>query len=85
MHARDRSLAEDLARKEAARWTLVRSKSQKSVKMGTKLRLNGESWTLVGGRPPTHPGSSGRVYVSSAKDEAEYFPHVFNLEWKRSE
>ena len=43
-----------------------------------------ESFELVGGRPPQHPGSTGRVWVKVAKDAVtiEFCPSVIGLKWE---
>lgn len=43
-----------------------------------------ESFELVGGRPPQHPASTGRVWVKVAKDAVtiEFFPSVIGLKWE---
>jgi hypothetical protein len=44
---------------------------------------DGDVWTVQGGRAPTHEGSSGRIYVTKAGIETEFFPHVFSAKWVR--
>jgi hypothetical protein len=48
------------------------------------LTFRSESYQLTGGRPPQHPGSTGRVWVKAAKDamEIEFFPSVIGLKWE---
>ena len=43
-----------------------------------------ESFELVGGRPPQHPGSTGRVWVREANGglNREFFPSVIGLKWE---
>jgi hypothetical protein len=46
---------------------------------------HGVEWTVVGGRSPYSPGTSGRVWVresSRAGDHMrEFFPNVFGMTW----
>jgi hypothetical protein len=44
-----------------------------------------ESFELVGGRPPQHAASTGRVWVKVAKDAVtlEFFPSVIGLRWEK--
>lgn len=43
-----------------------------------------ESYELTGGRPPQHPGSTGRVWVREANGgfNREFFPSVIGLKWE---
>ena len=43
-----------------------------------------ESYELTGGRPPQHPGSTGRVWVKESKEapQIEFFPSVIGLKWE---
>ena len=72
-------------------WTLVRSDSKAPANRGdTITSFRGELAFLVGGQPPRHSASTGRVYVREKADiengeqySREYFPSVFGLEWVR--
>jgi len=75
-------------------WTLVRSESKVTVSHGEALhsfRGRSDSYTIVGGHPPRHAASTGRVYVVEGSDLSnvsdyycrEFFPSVFGLEWVR--
>lgn len=49
------------------------------------IDAEGERRYVKGGRPPHKAGSSGRVWVANALHDdyaAEYYPHVFGLEWQ---
>lgn len=42
---------------------------------------SGEIYEVTGGRPPQHPGSTGRIWVRGA----EYFPGVLDAKWVRED
>ena len=50
------------------------------------LDTKGVEYTITGGRPPLHDGSSGRIWYrrdhSNGSEHGEFFPHVFGLEWR---
>jgi len=49
------------------------------VRKGTKAAdFRGHVDTIVGGRAPHKPGSTGRVWTA---DGREYFPSVFDMKW----
>lgn len=63
-------------------WTLVRQDTNLPVKPGdTVFDFRGEAFVLMGGRPPQHAASTGRVWLEGG---GEYFPSVFGLAWQRS-
>jgi hypothetical protein len=39
----------------------------------------GDAVTVIGGRPPMKPSSTGRIYT---EDGREYFPGVVDLRWE---
>ena len=44
-----------------------------------------DTWIVMGGSPPHKPSSTGRVWVQDLKRSdwnREFFPSVFNLEWR---
>lgn len=49
--------------------------------------FRGDSWVLVGGQPPRHAGSTGRVYCHPAAvehtidTERSFFPNVLGMKW----
>jgi hypothetical protein len=65
-------------------WVLVREDTNLRVDAGDQVwSFRGEQSVLVGGEPPRHVGSTGRVMVraSTVGDVREYFPGVFGLAW----
>lgn len=69
-------------------WTLFNNADEKVV-MDELLKTNdGELWIIEGGNPPhrlSPPSSTGRVWVRPLGAEGmqrEFFPTVFNLEWR---
>ena len=67
-------------------WTLVHTETKQAVetKELTHTR-DGEAWVIEGGTPPHKPSSSARVWVrllDNAEWNREFFPNVFNMEWK---
>ena len=68
-------------------WTLVYADTGKPVVKGTILpNFRGEAFAIVGGKPPHKPSSTGSV-ISKAPNppefEAERYPSVFGLEWRK--
>lgn len=65
-------------------WRLIHEDTSAPVKVNEKIQgVHGDTDILiVGGYPPGHSGSSGRVYLSSGR---EFFPHVFGLKWVKEE
>lgn len=62
-------------------WVLVREDTNLRVDAGDPVwSFRGEQSVLIGGHPPRHAGSTGRVYVEGG---GEYFPSVFGLIWLR--
>lgn len=64
-------------------WVLLNKSGDTVVPGATLETFRGEQVILTGGKPPQHPGSTGRVYVKFAdtKCEAEMFPSVVDLTW----
>jgi hypothetical protein len=63
-------------------WALVHQVSGTPVCVGETLSSGrGDRYTITGGRPPHKPASTGRVWVEGG---GEYFPSVFDLEWRES-
>ena len=48
--------------------------------------FRGELHILIGGQPPKHDASTGRVWVKAAQDAPmrEYFPGVMGMKWVQS-
>ena len=65
---------------------LIDRTTGKRLKIGdTVTNFRGEESVLTGTCPPPHKSSStGRVYVKTdgSRYEGEYFPSVYNAEWK---
>lgn len=60
-------------------WTLVYERTGKPVMEGeVVLDFRGEADTIMGGRPPHKPSSSGFVWTQDGK---ECYPDVFDLKW----
>ena len=52
------------------------------VKVGDEVESSrGDTYTVTGGNPPAHAGSSGRVFVEADGRSAEYFPSVIGAKW----
>ena len=66
-------------------WTLFNNADEKVV-MDELLKTNdAELWIIEGGNPPHKPSSTGRVWVrplGAGGFHREFFPTVFNLEWR---
>lgn len=63
--------------------TLVNKKTKEPIKVGDKLPdFRGEVWTVTGWTEPKHEGSTGRIAVKRGKRVAEYYPSVFDAEFK---
>ena len=56
-----------------------------SVQEGeTVISSRDEQYIITGGSSPHKPSSSGLVQVQDIQGNVyEYYPHVFNLEWKQ--
>lgn len=69
---------------EGKKHILVRGEDGTPVYRGDKVTsFRGETQTVYGGREPDGFGSSGRVFVQDENGAStEYYPSVFNLEWK---
>lgn len=64
-------------------WVLVREDTNLRVDAGDQVwSFRGEQSVLVGGEPPRHIGSTGRVAVKAEGNIREYFPGVFGLVWR---
>jgi hypothetical protein len=44
-----------------------------------------EDYMILGGYPPAHEGSTGRVNVYNVEDgtECQFFPGVFDMKWEK--
>jgi hypothetical protein len=68
-------------------YTLVHQKTGLPVadrELVTSSRAD-DTWIVMGGSPPHKPSSTGRVWVQDLKRSdwnREFFPSVFNLEWR---
>lgn len=64
-------------------WKLFFKGTDIEAKPGENLGVDERGTTVLeSGSPPHKPSSSGRVYVKQGETRAEYFPHVFGLEWR---
>ena len=69
-------------------WELYDVNSGDPMPYGEVLRrIDGSEHRLVGGAPPYHPASTGRVWIllngeGDRHFAPEYFPSVFDLEWR---
>ena len=45
----------------------------------TVADFRNEPLTIIGGRPPQKPGSTGRIWADNGSN---YFPNVCGLEWR---
>ena len=62
---------------------LVDKKTGEPINIGAEVTdFRGETWTVTGWREPAHPGSTGRIYVKRGDSQMEYFPGVFEAEFK---
>lgn len=63
--------------------TLVHEGTKKPVTVGEVVTdFQGDKATVVRGEAPRKEGSTGLVYVKQNGRESQYFPNVFDLEWK---
>lgn len=64
-------------------WALVHERTGKPVlERDVVLDFRGEADTIIGGRPPHKPSSSGFIHTA---DNREVYPSVFDLKWIRAE
>jgi len=68
-------------------WTLF-NKANEKVVMDELIRdRDGEAWVISGGAIPLHGASTGRVWARSMDEDRmywrEFFPSVFNLQWRK--
>jgi hypothetical protein len=59
-------------------WVLVNDAGETILPDAEVTDFRGNKFTLDGGRPPQHPGSTGRVWF---KEGGEFFPGVVGLTW----
>ena len=65
-------------------WRLVDDKDQLVQTGAVYIGRDGLKFIVNGGQPPHKPSSSGRVYGDwETGHSGEYFPHVFDLVWKK--
>jgi hypothetical protein len=70
-------------------WKLM--KGDEVVQMDSVHKsFRGKEYKVLGGCPPVHDGSTGRVYVQDDDDvfgpsSAEYYPGVFDMKWVKEE
>lgn len=67
-------------------WMLIDEVTGWPVQLGeVRTSFRGETWSIVGGRPPQHAASTGRVWVRPVGAESgritEYFPDVMDAQW----
>lgn len=60
-------------------WKLVNRHGMAVARGDRATSHRGEEYTITGGRPPVHQGSTGRVWVEGG---GEFFPTVFDLKWE---
>jgi hypothetical protein len=61
------------------KWKLVSEKTGEEIaKFPVTIQRENDKMTVIGGQPPRHGGSSGRIYTS---DNREYYPNVAGLKW----
>jgi len=68
-------------------WALVDVDSVPVIRGATVETFRGDVFTVTGGMPPRHAGSSGRVYLRDpieADRVIEVYPGVVNLRWVRA-
>lgn len=68
-------------------YRLVYEKSGAEVVPGDRWTgRDGRSWSIIGGRAPHKPGSTGRAHVQSVDNDGdflmEYFPSVVGAVWE---
>jgi len=74
--ALDAYITDGPCREWELRWD---SDAQEGVLKGTKAAtFRGEVHTIIGGRAPHKPSSTGRVWTA---DGREYYPGVFDMKW----
>ena len=62
-------------------WALVHKDGRPACKQTVAVDFRGKPATLLGGTPPRHPGSTGRIEVRCGKGATEFYPGVFNMKW----
>ena len=64
-------------------WVLVWAESGERVRKGDPAGGEFENWTVNGGAPPRHEGSTGKVWISSGQGGSvrEYYPSVIKAKW----
>lgn len=60
-------------------WRLVHSDGRGVAKKAPITDFRGEATIALGGEPPRHEASTGRVHTP----EGEFYPSVYNLRWER--
>jgi len=61
-------------------WILVHSLTLRPVRIGESIQSHtGEKYTAMGGTPPLHLGTDGRVSTNGFR---EFSPKVFGLSWQ---
>ena len=60
-------------------WRLLHSDGRSVAKKESVTDFRGEPAIILGGEPPRHEASTGRVHTS----EGEFYPSVYNLRWER--
>ena len=54
------------------------------VSVGARISNDRGTFTIQGGSPPLHSGSTGRIFVRFGSGwEQEFYPIVFGLIWRR--
>lgn len=67
-------------------WKLFYKGTDKMVVVGSVMNDRfGEHHTITGGRPPHKPASSGFVWTQTTDGQGhEYYPNVFDMEWREA-
>ena len=60
---------------------LVDQQSGVPVEINDTYGRDGVEYSIIGGRAPHSPASTGRVTVRSAEQSRELYPSVFDLSW----
>lgn len=63
-------------------WRLVLAANNEPVYANQKYpNFRGQMHSIIGGHPPEHNGSTGRVYTDNG---SEFFPNVFDMKWSKA-
>ena len=68
----------------AGEYVLRKNKDNSDCNVGDTIRsFRGRDYVLIGGTPPHHDGSTGRVECQEHPEapRLEFYPSVFDLRW----